>query len=49
MSSPTTPFANLDDIAAHLRKRLEEKKYVLLFAYNGNWKNTPIHGLQRCR
>ena len=31
-------FENLFEIAQHLRNRLEEKKYVLLFAYNGTGK-----------
>src|SRR5579883_1478952 len=31
-------FANLDTLAAHLRKELNAKKYVLLYAYNGTGK-----------
>jgi wobble nucleotide-excising tRNase len=31
-------FKNLTDIATHLRTKLEEKKYLLLFAYNGTGK-----------
>lgn len=31
-------FANLDELAAHLRQELENKKYVLLYAYNGTGK-----------
>src|SRR5690554_4236477 len=38
MSGAVTEFASLDEIAAHLRERLEQKKYVLLFAYNGTGK-----------
>ena len=34
MSDPQT-FANIDDLAADLRQTLENKKYVLLYAYNG--------------
>src|SRR5687767_4026877 len=34
----TTPFANLDALAAHLRSELASKKYVLLYAYNGTGK-----------
>lgn len=33
-----TPFANLDALAAHLRSELENKKYILLYAYNGTGK-----------
>ena len=38
MSKAATTFASLDVIATHLRERLDEKKYVLLFAYNGTGK-----------
>ena len=31
-------FDSLDTIATHLRERLEQKKYILLFAYNGTGK-----------
>lgn len=31
-------FANLDELAAHLRQELENKKYILLYAYNGTGK-----------
>jgi wobble nucleotide-excising tRNase len=31
-------FANLDAVAAHLRKDLETRKYLLLYAYNGTGK-----------
>ena len=34
MIAPKT-FANIDDLAADLRQTLENKKYVLLYAYNG--------------
>src|SRR5215475_11169174 len=33
-----TTFANLDALAAHLRSDLGEKKYILLYAYNGTGK-----------
>lgn len=33
-----TPFASLDALAAHLRAELEDKKFILLFAYNGTGK-----------
>ena len=33
-----TAFANLDALATHLRKELEEKKCILLYAYNGTGK-----------
>lgn len=38
MSNGLTAFSNLDDLATHLREKLEEKKYLLLFAYNGTGK-----------
>lgn len=31
-------FDSIDAIATHLRERLEQKKYILLFAYNGTGK-----------
>lgn len=34
----TTTFANLPDLAQHLRTELEAKKLVLLYAYNGTGK-----------
>jgi hypothetical protein len=36
MSTPS--FANLDKLATHLRKELETKKFLLLYAYNGTGK-----------
>jgi hypothetical protein len=36
--SPGTIFADLPSLAAHLRGILEEKKFVLLYAYNGTGK-----------
>lgn len=36
--SELATFANLDELAAHLRQQLESKKYVLLYAYNGTGK-----------
>ncbi|MFZ4776678.1 MAG: AAA family ATPase [Terrimicrobiaceae bacterium] len=36
MSIP--PFANLTDLAAHLRQELAFKKFILLYAYNGTGK-----------
>jgi hypothetical protein len=38
MSNEVKEFSSLDAIATHLRERLEQKKYVLLFAYNGTGK-----------
>lgn len=38
MSNAVTVFDSLDDIATHFRERLEQKKYILLFAYNGTGK-----------
>ena len=34
MSDPKA-FASIDDLASDLRQTLENKKYVLLYAYNG--------------
>ena len=31
-------FSDLDGLVTHLRKKLEEKKYILLFAHNGTGK-----------
>lgn len=33
-----TPFADLNALAAHLRAELENKKFILLYAYNGTGK-----------
>jgi wobble nucleotide-excising tRNase len=33
-----TAFANLDALAAHLRGEMKDKKYILLYAYNGTGK-----------
>lgn len=38
MSQPVVPFTNLEALAAELRRKLEEKKYILLYAYNGTGK-----------
>src|SRR5882724_10481836 len=38
MSNSTTNLAGLEDVAAALRATLENKKYVLLYAYNGTGK-----------
>jgi hypothetical protein len=34
----TTPFADLTALAAHLRQELQNKKFILLYAYNGTGK-----------
>src|SRR5437016_7622919 len=34
----TTPFADLDALATHLRQELQNKKFILLYAYNGTGK-----------
>ena len=34
----TSSFANLDKLAIHLRQELENKKFLLLYAYNGTGK-----------
>jgi wobble nucleotide-excising tRNase len=38
MSNGLTTFADLNTVATHLRKKLAEKNYILLFAYNGTGK-----------
>lgn len=38
MSSSTKAFADLDALAKHLRDKLESKKFILLYAYNGTGK-----------
>jgi wobble nucleotide-excising tRNase len=38
MSDALTAFASLDDVSTHLRETLGNKKYILLFAYNGTGK-----------
>lgn len=38
MSNGHATFANLNEVATHLREKLAEKKYILLFAYNGTGK-----------
>lgn len=30
-----TPFTDLNTLAAHLRQELEDKDFILLYAYNG--------------
>jgi hypothetical protein len=38
MSNGLTIFANLDEVATHLRDTLKAKKFILLFGYNGTGK-----------
>ena len=38
MSNGLATFADLNAVATHLREKLAEKKYILLFAYNGTGK-----------
>jgi hypothetical protein len=38
MSNGLATFTDLHAVAVHLRERLAEKKYILLFAYNGTGK-----------
>lgn len=38
MSNGLATFADLNAVAIHLREKLAEKKYILLFAYNGTGK-----------
>src|SRR5690625_6677308 len=39
MSNAAASFATLDDLASHLRERLEQKKYIRLFAFSVNAKS----------
>ena len=46
--SDTTTFTDLNTLAAHLRQELENKKFILLYAYNGTGKtrlSTAFKGL----
>ena len=36
--SDATPFTDLNTLAVHLRQKLETKKFILLYAYNGTGK-----------
>ncbi|HHR5848894.1 TPA: AAA family ATPase [Providencia alcalifaciens] len=38
MANKLATFQDLSEVAAYLREKLEDKKYVLLFAYNGTGK-----------
>lgn len=38
MSNGLATFADINAVATHLREKLAEKKYILLFAYNGTGK-----------
>lgn len=38
MASKLATFEHLSEVASHLRNKLDDKKYVLLFAYNGTGK-----------
>jgi len=38
MNQKILDFANLDTLVTHLRDKLDNKKYILLFAYNGTGK-----------
>ena len=47
-----TPFADLDALAAHLRQELQNKKFVLLYGYNGTGKtrlSTTFKDLGACQ
>jgi len=35
---PAMPFPGLPELAQHLRTELQQKKFVLLYAYNGTGK-----------
>ena len=46
--SDATTFTDLNTLAAHLRQELENKKFILLYAYNGTGKtrlSTAFKGL----
>ena len=38
MSAQLNTFTNLEEVSTYLREKLTEKKYILLFAYNGTGK-----------
>ncbi|WPD77424.1 AAA family ATPase [Dickeya fangzhongdai] len=38
MAKKLEAFQHLSEVAAHLREKLEDKRYILLFAYNGTGK-----------
>jgi len=46
MSNQTTDFADLDALVTHLRDKLGDKKYLLLFAYNGTGKTRLSMGFK---
>ena len=46
--SDATTFTDLNTLAAHLRQELEDKKFILLYAYNGTgktWLSTAFRDL----
>ena len=44
--SQITKLDNLDALVTHLREKLEDKKYLLLFAYNGTGKTRLSMGFK---
>jgi hypothetical protein len=46
MSNQTTNFVNFDTLVGDLREKLETKKYMLLFAYNGTGKTRLSMGFK---
>lgn len=46
MSAPTINFDDLDALVTHLRDKLNDKKYLLLFAYNGTGKTRLSMGFK---
>ena len=46
MSNTSASFATLDALATHLRERLDQMKYVLLFAFNGTGKTRLSMGFK---
>ncbi|MCZ6802692.1 MAG: AAA family ATPase [Proteobacteria bacterium] len=46
MSNLTTDFADMDALVTHLRDKLDDKKYLLLFAYNAIGKTRLCMGFK---
>ncbi len=37
---------NINELAGHLRAELAEKKFILLYAYNGTGKTPAVDGIK---
>jgi len=46
MNNQTTEYPDLDMLVTHLRDKLDDKKYLLLFAYNGTGKTRLSMGFK---